>query len=161
MLFQYTTLIKDFSLHLVNYISNNPVPPEENVLWHCCFEPWTKKGYYLPARRGRKGVCPWTRKDIIPDSFGRKRICRWTKTVLSMDLKGYFTSCSWANRDMTLSVDKNGQALQLIKHTVTEQLTTSYPKHINVTEKQNFLEPSLFLVATTLSFQYCTDPYPP
>jgi hypothetical protein len=51
-------------------------------------------------------------------------------------------------------------SIELIKHTVTEQLATSYPKHI-VTENQNFFETSLFLLATILSFQYSTDPYPP
>jgi len=55
-------LIKEFSLNLVNVISNNFLPSKANILRNCIrlmhsYEPWTKK-YITPADSGRKRVTP-------------------------------------------------------------------------------------------------------
>jgi len=60
----------DFSLHLVNLISNDILPSGANIFFAsalCSFtsyEPWTNKNIIPAAGRGRKQLCLWTKNYI-------------------------------------------------------------------------------------------------
>jgi len=60
ILVQFIVLIKDFSFHLVNFISNNLLPPEANVFAHSQVAGrGPKKDIHAPTySTGQKNVTP-------------------------------------------------------------------------------------------------------
>jgi hypothetical protein len=93
ILFLYLALIKALSWHLVNFISNNFLPPETNVFGNCIMfiqKPWTvdQKGYFT--------FRSWTKTDFLT-----------TSRQLTVDKNGYapvfFPCYCFISRDLLVT----------------------------------------------------------